>query len=248
VVFGCFAREALNVRVIVLFICSARKMTANVEITPVIEEYLECIYKLQEKSSVARTSDIVKSLNVAAGTVTNTVEWMEKENFVTHKPYKGVKLTQKGTKVALQVIRKHRLSERLLVDILHMEQAKVHDAACKLEHSITDEMIGLLEKALRHPKTCPHGNPIPTEGGEIIEEKSRSLLELAVGEQSTIVKITDEHSDLLRYLDEIGLVPNASIEVLEKAPFDGPITVKAGSTNRAISSAVASIIQVKCEK
>ena len=97
------------------------KMTTN-EVTAVIEEYLECIYKLQEKSGVARTSDIVESIGVAPGTVTNTVEWLEKENLVTHKPYRGVKLTPKGAKIALQVIRKHRLSERLLVDILHMGQ------------------------------------------------------------------------------------------------------------------------------
>ena len=220
-------------------------MTATAEVTPVIEEYLECIYKLQEKGSAARTSDIVKSLNVAPGTVTNTVEWMEKESLVTHKPYKGVKLTPKGMKIALQVIRKHRLSECLLVDILHMEPAKVHDAACRLEHSITDEMLPPLEKALKHPKTCPHGNPIPTANGRIIEEESRSLLELEVGEQSTIVKITEERADLLRYLSAIGLVPKASVEILEKAPFEGPITVKAGSSSRAISRAVAAIIQVK---
>ena len=223
-------------------------MTVNEEVTAAIEEYLECIYKLQEKSGVARTSDIVKSLGVAPGTVTNTVEWLEKEGLVAHKPYKGVKLTHKGRKIALQVIRKHRLSERLLVDILHMERDKVHDTACKLEHSITDEMIKPLEEALKHPKTCPHGNPIPTERGEIIEEKSQSLLGLTVGEQSTIVKITEERSDLLHYLDKLGLVPKASIEILEKAPFNGPITVKVGSTNHAISRAVASIIQVKRTK
>ena len=223
-------------------------MIVNEEVTATIEEYLECIYKLQEKSGVARTSDIVKSLGVTPGTVTNTVEWLEKEDLVTHKPYKGVKLTQKGQKIALQVIRKHRLSERLLVDILHMERDKVHDAACKLEHSITDEMIKPLEKALHHPKTCPHGNPIPTEDGKIIEETSRSLLYLAVGEQSTIVKITEESSDLLHYLDKLGLAPKASVEILEKAPFDGPITVKVGSTNHAISRAIASIIQIKRTK
>lgn len=218
------------------------------EVTAVIEEYLECIYKLQEKSGVARTSDIVKSLNVTAGTVTNTVKWLEKQGLVTHRPYKGVKLTQKGTKIALQVIRKHRLSERLLVDILHMEQSKVHDTACKMEHCITEEMIKPLEEALKHPKTCPHGNPIPTEGGEIIEEKSLPLLELAVGEQGTVVKITEEKADLLRYIGNLGLVPKTPIEILEKAPFNGPISVKIGSTNRAISRAVASIIQVKRTK
>jgi DtxR family Mn-dependent transcriptional regulator len=220
-------------------------MSVNEEVTAAIEEYLECIYKLQEKNGVARTSNIVKSLGVAPGTVTNTVEWLEKEDLVTHKPYKGVKLTEKGRKIALQVIRKHRLSERLLVDILHMEWDKVHDAACKLEHGITDEMIKPLEKALKHPSTCPHGNPIPSKYGGIIEEKSQPLLELATGEQSTIVKITEERSDILHYLNELGLVPRVSIEILEKAPFNGPITVKVGSTSHAISRQIASIIQVK---
>jgi DtxR family Mn-dependent transcriptional regulator len=221
------------------------EMSVSEEISAVIEEYLECIFKLQEKSGVARTNDIVKSLGVVPGTVTNTVEWLEKEGLVTHKPYKGVKLTEKGRKIALQVIRRHRLSERLLTDILHMKWDKVHDAACKLEHSITDEIIKPLEKTLGHPKTCPHGNPIPTKCGGIIEEESQPLTALNEREQGTIVKITEEKADLLRYLDTMGLVPGASLEVVGKAPFNGPITIKVGRTNRALSREVASIIKVK---
>ena len=220
-------------------------MSVSEEISAVIEEYLECIFKLQEKSGVARTNDIVKSLGVVPGTVTNTVEWLEKEGLVTHKPYKGVKLTEKGRKIALQVIRRHRLSERLLTDILHMKWDKVHDAACKLEHSITDEIIKPLEKTLGHPKTCPHGNPIPTKCGGIIEEESQPLTALNEREQGTIVKITEEKADLLRYLDTMGLVPGASLEVVGKAPFNGPITIKVGRTNHALSREVASIIKVK---
>jgi DtxR family Mn-dependent transcriptional regulator len=218
------------------------------EVTAVIEEYLEGIFRLQEKSGVARTSDIVQLLQVVPGTVTNTVERLEKEGLVTHEPYKGVKLTEKGLKIALQVVRRHRLSERLLTDILHVEWDKVHDAACKLEHGITDEIIKPLEKALGHPKTCPHGNPIPTKCGGIIEEKSQRLTELDEREQGVIVKITEEKSDLLHYLDTLGLVPGTSVEVVEKAPFDGPITLKVGATNRALSRATASIIQVKRTK
>jgi len=215
------------------------------EITSVVEEYLETIYRLQEKSGVARTSDLVSLLKVVPGTVTNTVERLEKEGYVTHEPYKGVKLTEKGLKIALQVVRRHRLSERLLTDVLHVEWDKVHDAACKLEHSITNEIIEPLEKTLRYPKTCPHGNPIPTKCGGIIEEKSQPLTALDEGEQGTIVKITEERADLLHYLDTLGLVPGASIEILEKAPFNGPITLKIGATNRALSPAMASVIRVK---
>jgi DtxR family Mn-dependent transcriptional regulator len=221
------------------------EMSVSEEISAVIEEYLECIFKSQEKSGVARTNDIVKSLGVVPGTVTNTVEWLEKEGLVTHKPYKGVKLTEKGRKIALQVIRRHRLSERLLADILHMECDKVHDAACKLEHSITDEIIKPLEKTLGHPKTCPHGNPIPTKCGGIIEEESQPLTALNEREQGTVVKITEEKADLLRYLDTMGLVPGASLEIVGKAPFNGPITIRVGRTSHALSREVASIIKVK---
>lgn len=220
-------------------------MSENEEITAVTEEYLECIYRLEEKSGAARTSDIVKMLGVVPGTVTNTVERLEKEGFLMHSPYKGVKLTEKGRKIALQVIRRHRLSERLLVDILHIEWEKVHDAACKLEHGITKEIIKPLEKALKHPKTCPHGNPIPTACGGIMEEKSMPLKDFAIGKKGVLVKITEEHADLLRYLSKLGLVPGTSIEILDKAPMDGPITVKVGSARHAISRQIASVIQVK---
>jgi len=215
------------------------------KVSSAVEEYLEIIYRLQEKSGVARTSKIVKSLGVAPGTVTNTVKWLEKEDLVTHKPYKGVKLTEKGRKIALQVLRRHRLSERLLADFLHMEWDKIHDAACKLEHGITEEITKSLEDALEHPKTCPHGNPIPTENGAFVEESSQPLLGFAIGEQSKIVKITEERGDLLHYLGKLGLVPGTIIEILEKAPFNGPITIKIGSTSHAISREIASIIQVK---
>jgi DtxR family Mn-dependent transcriptional regulator len=223
-------------------------MSGVEEISPVVEEYLECVYRLEEKMGVARTSDMVKSLGVVPGTVTNTVEWMERKDLVTHKPYKGVKLTKKGRKIALQVVRRHRLSERLLTDILHMEWGKVHDEACKLEHSMTEEVIAPLEEALNYPKTCPHGNPIPTKSGGVVEEKTRPLSELKTGEESCIVKITEEKSDLLRYLGELGLVPGVPVKILKKAPLEGPITVGVGSANHALSPAIASIIKVRARK
>jgi len=214
------------------------------EVTAVIEEYLEGIYRLQEKSGVARTSDIVQLLQVVPGTVTNTVERLEKEGLVTHEPYKGVKLTEKGRKIALHVIRRHRLSERLLTDILHVKWSEAHKAACRLEHGITSDIIKKLEKALGHPRTCPHGNPIPTKCGGIIEEKSEPLTSLNPMESGNLVKITEEESELLKYLATLGLIPGASVEVVEKAPFNGPITVKVGGVNHALSRSVASIIHV----
>jgi len=213
--------------------------------TSTTEEYLETIYRLEQKEGAARTGEIASDLGVALGTVTNTIEHMEGEGLISHVPYRGVKLTSRGLKGALNVIRRHRLSERLLTDLIGVGWADVHAHACRLEHGLTDEIIKPLEKALKHPKTCPHGNPIPTKDGGIIEEKSEPLTGIDEREGGTIVKVTEEKADLLRYLDTMGLVPGASIYVIERAPFDGPITIKVGEAKRAISRSVASVIVVK---
>lgn len=211
-----------------------------------MEEYLETIYRLQERNGAAKTTELAKQLNVALGTITNSVESLERQSLVIHQPYKGVKLTAKGRKIALGVVRRHRLSERLLVDILKLEWGKAHDAACKLEHVFADkELIEPLEKALGNPKTCPHGNPIPSESGQLTEERSKALLSLNAGEKGIIVKVTDERQDILQYLDKLGLVLGALVEVEEKAPFDGPIMVRVGTANYALGRNVASVIWVK---
>lgn len=209
------------------------------------EEYLETIYKLEEKTGSAKTSDIANQLQVKLGTVTNTIETLEKQGLITHEPYKGVKLTGKGRNVALAVVRRHRLSERLLTDILHLDWSKVHDLACKFEHIITKELIKPLEKALGHPKTCPHGHPIPTESGRVVEERSEVLAALNPKERGTIVKITEEKPEVLRYLATLGLIPGTCVEVEEKAPFNGPIIVKVMGASYALGQEIASLIRVK---
>jgi len=215
------------------------------KVTPVVEKYLECIYRLQEKEGIAKTSSIVKSLKVAPGTVTNTVERLEKGGFITHASYRGVKLTEKGRRIALQVLRKHRLSERLLVDTLKMDWNRVHETACRLEHSLTGEMLEHLEKALNHPKTCPHGNPIPNEQGRIFEEATRPLSELAEGEQGIVIKVVEEKPDLLIHFKKIGLIPGALVEVLEKPELENLMRIRVDRESRVLSNALASVIHVK---
>lgn len=215
------------------------------EVTPAIEEYLECIYRLQEREGVARTNSIVKSLKVAPGTVTNTVERLEEEGFVTHVSYKGVRLTEKGLRIALQVVRRHRLSERLLVDILKMDWERVHETACRLEHSLTEEVVKHLEKALNYPKTCPHGNPIPNERGRIFEEETQPLPELAKGEWGIIIKVVEEKLELLIYFRKLGLVPGAVVRVVEKPGPDELLEVEVDKKRRVLSCALASLIHVR---
>jgi len=221
-----------------------QKAGYDMEITETTEEYLETIYKLQKKDGRARTKDLVRLLNVVPGSVTNTIERLEREGYITHEPYKGVKLTEKGEKLALQVVRRHRLSERLLTDILHIEWDKVHDAACRLEHTFTIDLAKKIEKVLGHPKMCPHGNPIPTELGEIIEEKTEPLINLKSGESAVIAKIAEEENGVLKYLATVGIKPGVRIEVLKKSTGN-KVIIKLGNKSHELSKRIASIIEVR---
>lgn len=214
-------------------------------VSPVVEEYLEAIYRLEERDGLAKTSALVKELGVAFGTVTNTIKRLEEEGLVIHESYKGIRLTEKGRKVALDVIRYHRLSERLLTDILKVDWSEVHEEACKLEHSISEEVASAIEARLGQPKSCPHGNPIPDKRGVIVIEKLEDLANLKPGEEARIVRIVREDPEFLRYLSELGLVPGAKVHVEERAPFNGPIAVRVMGSRYAISLDVASVIKVK---
>jgi len=209
------------------------------------EEYLEAIYRLEQRDGSAKTMQLANELKVMPGSITNTIENLEKRRLVIHEPYKGVKLTEKGRKLALKTIRRHRLAERLLTDILHLDWSKVHDEACKLEHNLSETIEKPLEDALGNPKTCPHGNPIPSEQGEMKEAKSELLTSLNLGESGVITKVTEEKQDLLQYLATLGLVPGASVEIKEKAPFNGPIIVKTMGASYALGRNIASVIWVK---
>ncbi|MGQ9718588.1 MAG: metal-dependent transcriptional regulator [Nitrososphaerales archaeon] len=209
------------------------------------EEYLELIYRLEEKEGVAKTGMIAQKLKVALGTVTNTIANLEKKGFLVHKPYIGIQLTEKGREIALEILRRHRLSERLLADVLEIPWSATHDIACKFEHIINENVTEAMEKSLKYPKTCPHGNPIPTKCKGVVEEKSEPLTTFNPEESGTIIKIQEETSEVLEYLARLGLVPGVSIEVVERTSFDGPMTVRVGGANHMLSSSVASIIWVK---
>lgn len=209
------------------------------------EEYLEIIFRLEKKTGSARTLELARELKVVPGSVTNTIQRLKRRGLILHEPYKGVKLTEKGRKLAINVLRKHRLAERLLTDVLGLDWSRAHDAACKLEHGIAEDIVKPLEKALRHPKTCPHGNPVPTACGGIIEEKSEPLTNLDPGEKGIIAKITKEESDVLQHLAALEIMPGVTVEVEEKAPFNGFVIIKVGDVSHTLKHEFASIINVR---
>jgi DtxR family Mn-dependent transcriptional regulator len=188
----------------------------NMELSSEAEEYIETIYRLQKRSGVAKTNELAAELHVVPGSITNSIEHLEKHGLVEHEPYRGVRLTAKGEGLALEILRRHRLAERLLTDILHAEWSDVHESACKLEHALTNETTMLLEKRLGYPKFCPHGNPIPTENGKIEEEECCPLTEVGLNETCIVAKITDGKRENLLKLSGKGIKPNVSVHVVER--------------------------------
>ena len=207
------------------------------------EEYVEAIYRLQKRSGVAKTTELAEELHVVPGSITNTIEHLETHGLVKHEPYKGVKLTAKGERLALDVLRRHRLAERLLTDVLNVEWSDVHGSACKLEHALTKNVTALLEKRLGNPKFCPHGNPIPTEHGEIEEEKCYPLMEIGLNMACTVAKITNGKRGKLLTLDSKGIKPNVPIRVIEKKP--SKIVLCVAGKERTLGCRDASSVWVK---
>lgn len=209
------------------------------------EDYLEIIFHLESEGKDATTKDIAAHLNITPASVSENLKKLSEDRLVIHSPYKDVKLTPKGHKLALDIVRRHRLSERFLVDKLGVKWEEVHEQAHKLEHGITKLVGDKLYKMLGEPKTCPHGNPLPDKNGHIKEEHSVPLVLLNRGDHSQVVKITDEEPKLLCYLATLGLMPRTKLIIERKAPFNGPIMVKVGSAIYALGKKIAESIWVK---
>src|SRR5262249_46782842 len=154
--------------------------------------------------------------------VTTMLKRLTEMGLVEHTPYQGVKCTEKGERLAITLLRKHRLLERLLVDYLDLPWDDVHDLACKLEHYISMDVADRIESALGYPTTCPHGNPVDAT----VDDGSCKLIDGEVAKPLTVAKVTDEREEFLSYLFQIGLIPGARIEIMEKTPFGDVMTLE----------------------
>ena len=195
-------------------------------ITPAMEDYLKTIFGLEEVGERITTQAIADHLNVAAPSVTGMIKRLHDLNLVDHAPYRGVTLTEAGRKVALEVVRHHRLLELYLADALGYSWDEVHDEADRLEHTISEEFEARIDKALGFPTHDPHGDPIPTATGDLPIATHRRLSDLENGQKGTVVRIFHDDSERLRYLGQLGLYPNATLKVLERMPFNGPLRIK----------------------
>lgn len=208
------------------------------------EEYLEAIYRLEREGPGVTTSGLATELGVAAASVSGMLKKLNADGYIEHKARGEAKLTRSGLEVAVRVIRRHRLAECMLVQMLDMPWDVVHDEACRLEHAISAAVEERLVAVLGDPKVCPHGHPIPSADLTDPERPGVPLAQLDPGASAKVHGVTEELSEMLRYLGKIGLRPGVDVTVVEKAPLGGPLTVRIGSEPHAISLELARMVTV----
>jgi DtxR family Mn-dependent transcriptional regulator len=209
------------------------------DLTVAVQDYLKAIYVLESTEERVTTSALARRMGVSAPSATAMTKRLDELGLVERLPYRGVALTDEGRRGALEVLRHHRLLERYLVDRLGLALDEVHAEAEMLEHALSEELEAKIDAELGFPTHDPHGDPIPDRELRLVHGESRSLLDLEPGARGSIARVPDGDSELLRYLGELGIVPDASVEMLAQAPFGGPVTVRTASGEHAISRELA---------
>lgn len=214
-------------------------------LTGPVEDYLKAIYELASRDGVAATSDVANALGVAPASVTGMIRRLAAQGLLDYVKYRGVHLTPDGRRAALSTIRRHRILETYLTRVLGYPWDRVHDEAERLEHAASDELIECMSAAMGHPTADPHGAPIPTASGDVDERLLQTLGDVPVGVRAQMVRVSDKNPELLRYLADIALQPGAEVTVMERAPFDGPITLQLGKGQAVVGATLAAQVLVE---
>jgi DtxR family transcriptional regulator, Mn-dependent transcriptional regulator len=218
------------------------------EYTAPVEDYLKAIYEIERLTGAAGTNEIAQRLAIAPASVSGMVRRLADQGLLEHERYRGVRLTDEGRRVALRTLRRHRVIESYLTQALGYAWDRVHDEAERLEHAASDELIDRMAAAIGEPSTDPHGAPIPTREGRIEERALRSLGELEPREHGRIVRVSDDDAERLRYLGELGMTPGATVTMVDRAPFGGPIRVRVGGSEQLIGPALANGVLIEAEE
>ena len=220
-------------------------VTPEAGISDAVQDYAKAIYSLQRRSrEPVSTSALADRLGVSAASSSAMLKRLESLGLVKREPYRGVVLTGAGDRVALAVIRHHRLLELYLAEALGMSWDRVHEEAEVLEHAISPELSNLIAEKLGNPTHDPHGDPIPSASGEIEEEQTRSLAELDDGEQGVLTRVSDADPEMLRYLSDRGIERGTKIEFVRREPFGGPLTVRAGGREHALGEQLVRAMRI----
>lgn len=210
-----------------------------------MEDYLKAIYKLDGHETPVPTSALADYLSVAPASVTNMCKKLADMNLLEYTPYQGVRFTPMGYKLALEIVRHHRLLELYLAEALGVPWDRVHEEAEKLEHVISEDLEERMANVLGDPQFDPHGAPIPSRTGQVFHRHDgRLLVEVEAGARLVILEVDDQDPELLRYLGQMGLYPGTEVEILACAPFNGPITLSIAGTHHSLGYQAATSIMV----
>jgi DtxR family Mn-dependent transcriptional regulator len=212
-----------------------------------IEDYAKAIYALQRRSAgrPVGTNDLAERLGVTAGSASAMVKKLAHRGLAEHAPYHGVRLTADGERLALEVLRHHRLLELYLAEHLDVPWDRVHAEAETLEHAISEDLEARIAAKLGHPTHDPHGDPIPAADLSVDEGDSRSLADLSPGDRGRFVRVSDSDPAMLRYLDERGVRLGDHLEVLDRQPFDGPLTVRFRTRTQVLGGPLAAAMRIE---
>jgi DtxR family Mn-dependent transcriptional regulator len=211
-----------------------------------VEDYAKAIYALQSRSGgePVSTNDLADRLGVTPASASAMVKKLAELGLVDHVPYRGTTLTGEGQRLALEVLRHHRLLELYLAEHLGVPWDRVHEEAEALEHVLSEYLESRIAAKLGDPKVDPHGDPIPTASLSIDEGDTRSLADLDAGDRGRFIRVSDSDPEMLRYLHERGIGIGDSLEVLDVQPFEGPLTVRFGDELHTLGGALARAMRV----
>lgn len=212
-----------------------------------IEDYIKAIHRLEVRETRATTKRIAQHLDVKMASVTGMLKHLAAEGYVRHTPYRGAQMTVEGRRIALRLIRRHRLIELFLAETLGLSWDEVDADAEVLEHAVSDHLIERMYEYLGRPKFDPHGAPIPTKNGSLPPQRGVPLGDLADGQKGRIVEVSDSDPEFLRYLTKLKLRIGSVVCVKERAPFDGPVTLEIGSRSVALGREACNRIRVDAD-
>ena len=214
--------------------------------TPAVEDYSKAIFSLESRTDEpVSTNALAERLGITPGSVSAMLKRLDELGLITHIPYRGVRLTEAGRRIALEVIRHHRLLESYLAEVLGMPWDRVHAEAEVLEHVLSDDLEELIAAKLGHPTVDPHGDPIPTVEFEFYEGETCGLDELPIGAGARFVRVSDSDPEMLRYLAEQGIALGEQLEVIDRQPFGGPLFVRFGKQTHALGDALTRAMRVE---
>lgn len=209
-----------------------------------IEDFLKAVYLLQQEHERVQTSQLADALAITAPSTTEMAKKLARAKLVSHEPYRGIRLTPAGERIALEIVRHHRLIELFLVETLGYGWDEVHEEAERLEHAMSDRLAERIAEYLGDPHFDPHGDPIPSVEGDVAERALTPLSEWPLDTPGVVTRLLNQAPDLLRYLSEKGLVLGAEVKVMQRDPFEGPVTLRIAGDEHAISPHIAQYVLV----